>query len=133
MQPVQQWVGDPCFGEKAYSKLSVTVSCWLKLIYNLLLKAPYGLPVGCHFLTRLCELAGESKGCRGGSVGGALGSSVPDASPAIWPFNGLPDHLANWSHSLLLTVVLGPSHQRTSRANVLRGSRGPDLPFLPPW
>lgn len=32
--------------EKAYDKLRVTMRCWLKLIYNLLSKAPYSLPMG---------------------------------------------------------------------------------------
>lgn len=35
-----------CSREKACNKLSVTMRCWLKLIYNLLPKAPYSLPMG---------------------------------------------------------------------------------------
>lgn len=43
-------------------------------------------------------------------MGGALGPSVLDASPAIWPFNGLPDHLAKlWSQ--WLTPGSGPRSQ----------------------
>ena len=41
-----------CSGEEAYSTLSVSGRCWLRLVYNLLLKAPNGLPIGTSLPTR---------------------------------------------------------------------------------